>query len=119
MAKTKIQTTRSNKHTAMMVIGGVFLVAVLCFGALAGIKMANKDEKAVIEDPEFYKRVKVGYDLIFNPPETKFMKLCKEAGAKSFNGSKMLLYQGIIAYEYWTGLSISDDLADECYAEVF
>ena len=76
-------------------------------------------EKAVIEDPEFYKRVKVGYDLIFNPPETKFMKLCKEAGAKSFNGSKMLLYQGIIAYEFWTGLSISDDLADKCYAEVF
>ena len=76
-------------------------------------------EKAVIEDPEFYKKVKVGYDLIFNPPETKFMKLCKEAGAESYNGSKMLLYQGIIAYEYWTGLSVSDELADECYAEVF
>lgn len=52
MAKTKIQTTRSNKHTAMMIIGGVFLVAVLCFGALAGIKMANKDEKAVIEESD-------------------------------------------------------------------
>ncbi len=83
------------------------------------VGMHPDTEKAVIEDPEFYKRVKVGYDLIFNPPETKFMKLCKEAGAKSFNGSKMLLYQGIIAYEYWTGLSISDDLADKCYAEVF
>ncbi|MBQ9684165.1 hypothetical protein IJV57_01655 [Candidatus Saccharibacteria bacterium] len=52
MAKIKIQTTRSNKHTAMMIIGGVFLVAVLCFGALAGIKMANKDEKAVIEESD-------------------------------------------------------------------
>ncbi len=52
MAKTKIQTTRSNKHTAVMIIGGVFLVAVLCFGALAGIKMANKDEKAVIEESD-------------------------------------------------------------------
>ncbi len=83
------------------------------------VGMHPDTEKAVIEDPEFYKRVKVGYDLIFNPPETKFMKLCKEAGAESYNGSKMLLYQGIIAYEYWTGLSIDDDLADACYAEVF
>lgn len=83
------------------------------------VGMHPDTDKAVIEDPEFYKRVKVGYDLIFNPPETKFMKLCKEAGAESYNGSKMLLYQGIIAYEYWTGLSVDDALADECYAEVF
>ena len=83
------------------------------------VGMHPDTEKAVIEDPEFYKKVKVGYDLIFNPPETKFMKLCKEAGAESYNGSKMLLYQGIIAYEYWTGLSVGDELADECYAEVF
>ena len=27
----------------------------------------------------------------------------------------MLLYQGIIAYEYWTGLSISDEQADAVY----
>jgi len=83
------------------------------------VGMHPDTENAVIEDPEFYKRVKIGYDLIFNPPETKFMKLCRQAGADSYNGSKMLLYQGIIAYEYWTGLSIDDDLADACYAEVF
>ena len=83
------------------------------------VGMHPDTEKALIEDPEFYKRVKVGYDLIFNPPETRFMKLCRDAGVESYNGSKMLLYQGIIAYEYWTGLSISDELADECFTEVF
>ena len=76
-------------------------------------------EKAVIEDAAFYERVKVGYDLIFNPKTTRFMELSMKAGARAYNGSKMLLYQGIIAYEYWTGLSINDDLADACYAEVF
>ena len=74
-------------------------------------------EKAVIEDPAFYERVKVGYDLIFNPKTTRFMQLCMDAGAKAYNGSKMLLYQGVIAYEYWTGISVGDDLANEVYGK--
>ena len=47
------------------------------------------------------------------------MELCSSAGADSFNGSRMLLYQGIIAYEYWTGMSVSDELADRVYEKVF
>ncbi len=75
-------------------------------------------EKAVIEDPAFYERVKVGYDLIFNPKTTRFMQLCAASGARAYNGSKMLLYQGVIAYEYWTGISIGDELAGEVYEKV-
>ena len=83
------------------------------------VGMSPDVDSAVIEDKDFYDKVKVGYDLIFNPAETKFMKLCKEAGARSFNGSRMLLYQGIIAFEHWTGTGIGDDIADKVYSEVF
>lgn len=83
------------------------------------VGMSPDTDKAVIEDPEFYKRVKTGYDLIFNPKVTRFMELCSSAGADSFNGSRMLLYQGIIAYEYWTGMGVSDELADRVYEKVF
>lgn len=83
------------------------------------VGMSPDTGKAVIEDPEFYKRVKVGYDLIFNPKVTRFMELCNEAGAESYNGARMLLYQGIIAYEYWTGLEISEELADKVFDKVF
>ncbi len=83
------------------------------------VGMSPDTDKAVIEDPAFYEKVGTGYDLIFNPAETKFMKLCKNAGAKSFNGARMLLYQGIIAYEYWTGLEIGDDISDEVFEKVF
>ena len=83
------------------------------------VGMSPDTDKAVIEDPEFYKRVKTGYDLIFNPKVTRFMELCSSAGANSFNGSRMLLYQGIIAYEYWTGMGVSDKLADRVYEKVF
>ena len=68
---------------------------------------------AVIEDPEFYRHVETGYDLIFNPGVTRFMKLTQAAGGKAYNGAKMLVYQGVIAYELWTGASISQNTADE------
>ena len=82
------------------------------------VGMYPDTEKAVIDDPAFYERVKVGYDLIFNPRTTRFMQLCEKAGARAYNGSKMLLFQGVIAFEYWTGINISDDLAKEVYEKV-
>ena len=40
------------------------------------IGLAPNNEAVVIDDPHFYDRVSVGIDLIYNPFETKFMKLC-------------------------------------------
>lgn len=74
----------------------------------------NIDE-AVIEDTEFYKSIDVAYDLIFNPAVTKFMTLAKEAKKPVFNGLKMLLFQGIIAYEYWNHVAVTDDIAEKVY----
>ena len=68
-------------------------------------------EDVVISDEAFYEKVDVGYDLIFNPGETRFMQLTKAHGGRAFNGAKMLVYQGIISYELWNGISISDETA--------
>jgi shikimate dehydrogenase len=68
-------------------------------------------ENAVIEDYDFYKCIKVGYDLIYNPWETMFMQLVKANGGKAFNGLKMLLYQGIDAFELWNNCHVSDESA--------
>ena len=75
-------------------------------------------DSAVITDAAFYEKVHTGYDLIFNPAETKFMKLVKEQGGRSFNGAKMLLYQGVIAYELWTGCEVSEEQAEEIYRKM-
>ena len=56
-----------------------------------------------------------GYDLIYNPEETRFMKKVKEQGGRAFNGLKMLLYQGIIAYELWNKTEITKEQAEEIY----
>lgn len=72
-------------------------------------------DRAVIEDEAFYKKIHTGYDLIYKPSETKFMRLVKEQGGKACNGLKMLLYQGIIAYELWNDVSVGEELAGEIY----
>jgi len=41
------------------------------------------------------------YDLIYNPPETKLIKIGKEKGARTSNGLGMLLYQGARSFELW------------------
>ncbi len=80
------------------------------------VGMSPNVDACVIEDPAFFEKVATGYDLIFNPEETRFMKLCREAGAQAYNGLRMLLYQGVIAYELWTGAEISEELAAETFA---
>ena len=75
-------------------------------------------DEVVIEDPAFYKLISVGIDLIYKPFCTGFMSLCRQAGAKSYNGLKMLLYQGIIAYELWNDITIDEETADEIYRKL-
>ena len=70
-------------------------------------------EDAPVEDTEFYRRVEIGYDLIFNPGVTRFMKLTESGGGRACNGARMLVYQGVIAFELWTGTRIGQDTADE------
>jgi shikimate dehydrogenase len=41
------------------------------------------------------------FDLIYNPSETKFLKLGKDRGAEICNGLKMLEYQAEKAWEIW------------------
>lgn len=80
--------------------------------------MFPRVEEAVIKDRAFYEKIHTGYDLIFNPSRTKFMSLVEEMGGRAFNGLRMLLYQGIIAYELWTGVKVDEELAGKAYGEM-
>ena len=90
--------------------GGKYLVI-----QTTNVGMFPNVEEAVIEDGSFYERVHTGYDLIFNPFKTKFMSLVERSGGRAFNGLKMLLYQGVIAHELWTGARISRELSMLAY----
>lgn len=72
----------------------------------------NVDD-VVLEDGSIYDKIHTGVDLIYRPYETRFMKLVKAHGGKTMNGLKMLLYQGIIAYELWNDCTVSQEMADK------
>jgi shikimate dehydrogenase len=42
-------------------------------------------------------------DIIYNPPETKLLRIAKKKGIKTMNGLGMLLHQGALSFELWTG----------------
>jgi shikimate dehydrogenase len=42
-------------------------------------------------------------DLVYNPPETALLQAARARGARGLSGLGMLLYQGVIAFEIWTG----------------
>lgn len=86
----------------------------LCIQATS-IGMHPDNDRAIIEDPKFYELVHTGFDIVYRPMNTKFMQLAARAGAKVCNGLEMLLYQGVDAYELWTGGSISDDQSRDIY----
>lgn len=42
-------------------------------------------------------------DLVYNPPATRLLTAARSRGAETLSGIGMLLYQGVIAFEIWTG----------------
>lgn len=44
------------------------------------------------------------FDLIYRPADTITMRVARAAGARVANGLDMLLYQGVRAFEIWTGV---------------
>lgn len=45
------------------------------------------------------------YDLVYNPPQTNLMTQAQNAGCGAANGLGMLIWQGVKAFEIWTGVS--------------
>ncbi len=44
------------------------------------------------------------YDLVYNPPVTRLMEQVASAGARVIGGLGMLVWQGALAFEQWTGV---------------
>lgn len=58
-------------------------------------------------------------DIIYSPPETKLLKMAKDKGIKTVNGLSMLLYQGALSFELWTGKKAPIEVMREALREQF
>ena len=63
----------------------------------------NEDETIIRNDEAELFEGKICYDLIYNPLNTKFLKMANQVGAKTINGLEMLIHQGSKSFELWTG----------------
>jgi len=45
----------------------------------------------------------IAADVVFNPPETRFLREAAQAGCKTLDGLGMLVNQAVIGFRLWTG----------------
>lgn len=62
----------------------------------------NSGETPPIPKEALHERLFVS-DLIYNPAETKLLARARERGCKTQNGVEMLVRQGALSFERWTG----------------
>ena len=61
-----------------------------------------KDE-CIIPNKDFLpSNLKVA-DIIYKPKMTKLLQMAKQLGLEYMNGEGMIVYQGAVSFEYWTG----------------
>lgn len=79
--------------------------------------MGMKPEDPLLVKKEHLRPNIFVYDLIYNPPQTPLLALAAEAGCPHTNGLGMLLHQGAIAFEHWTGQPAPIDVMRQALTE--
>lgn len=70
------------------------------------VGMGKLEGQTYIPDVSYFYPGLTVTDAIYNPKETALLKLAREAGCQTQNGDQMVLYQGAVAFRYWTGLEM-------------
>lgn len=68
-----------------------------------------KENISLIEDKSFFRKDLIVSDIIYNPAKTKLLQIAEKEGCKIVNGIGMLLYQGALSFELWTGKKMPVD----------
>lgn len=56
-------------------------------------------------------------DAVFNPPETRLLAAARERGLPTLDGLSMLVYQGVIGFQLWTGQDPDEAVMKKALAE--
>ena len=82
------------------------------------IGMLGNDDKSPIEEEIAKKIIKPGmivFDTVYNPLETRLLRIAKQLDAKTIDGANMLVYQAIEQIKLWLdawGISYNEISAD-------
>lgn len=68
----------------------------------------NADSLSEVKNPTL-----VVFDIVYNPVRTRLLREAEKAGAQTVSGLDMLVWQGALAFEKWTGLEAPFGLMKE------
>lgn len=78
------------------------------------VGMSPDVDKSPVSNIDYFNG-QIVYDVVYNPSKTKFLSDAESRGCKVIGGIGMLFYQGINAYEIWTGVKFSEESLKEIY----
>lgn len=79
------------------------------------VGMSPNIDNCIIKDISVFRPDLIVSDIIYNPSQTKLLRLASQNGCKTFNGLYMLLYQGAEAFKIWTGKDMPINIIKDKY----
>ncbi len=65
--------------------------------------MSGNQDVSPLPCPEALKKDTIVYDLVYNPKVTGLLQSAARQGCRTINGFGMLIQQGSLAFQLWTG----------------
>ncbi len=95
----------------------------LCEAAADSELLVNCTAAGMTGQPEFesldflgnMKKGTAVIDAVYNPLETKLLRRAKELGLNAVSGLWMLVYQGALAFEWWTGILPDENACEAAF----
>ena len=70
-------------------------------------------------DPEWLEPQSIVYDIVYTPPETRLLRAAAEKDCHTIGGLGMLVHQGAIAFERWTGINPPVEIMRQALQDAF
>ena len=93
--------------------GTDFLINATCVGLYPDVDAQLNLQFATLDAATFVS------DVVFNPPETHLIRTAKANGCETLDGLDMLVGQGVIGVDYWTGSTPDPQVMREALEAVF
>ena len=93
--------------------GTDFLINATCVGLYPDVDAQLNLQFATLDAATFVS------DVVFNPPETHLIRTAKANGCETLDGLEMLVGQGVIGVDYWTGSTPDPQVMREALEAVF
>lgn len=65
--------------------------------------MKGYEDKSILSSRDTLHSGLFVYDIVYEPRQTELLKKAEEVGCKYSNGINMMIWQGAVAFEIWTG----------------